>query len=239
MKRTSLSALVVLVLATLPAWADDSAGGRSACRARPSVVAVYCGDKLMGSATVVGDGLALTCRHVLRNRRSLRVAFLHGGEAPCEIAYEDEDLDLALLRLPTTGVRVLRVASTSPEVGEPVWAVGHPQGYLFSILSGVVSADGREVEMPGGPTLTGVLQTDALIEPGCSGGPLLNAAGEVAGLVIAISRDARCVSFALPAPALRRFVDRHQRKGMYTARSPYQPSRIGSCRILPAGGPRP
>ncbi len=234
MQYSLASALMVLVLGHEPAQVQQPCGGGAARQARHSIVAVYCGEKLMGTATIVADGLALTCRHVLRDEQDLHVAFLRGSESPCEVAFEDEDLDLALLRLPTKGVRVLPMAASSPEVGDPVWAVGHPQGYLFSVLSGVVSADGREVEMPGGPTLKGVLQTDAMVAPGCSGGPLLNAAGEVAGLVVAISCDARCVSFALPAPALRRFVNRHRRE-----------SRSHACgvggtarnHILPAGGP--
>jgi S1-C subfamily serine protease len=205
--------LSVAALATLgTAAAADPSGGRSAREARRAVAVVYCGSRLVGSATLVGDGQALTCRHVVRRRYGLRVAFLNGGEAPCTVVDEDEALDLALLRLEAPERRpALRLAAAVPEVGDPVWAVGHPEGYLFSILSGVVSADGRQIEMPDGPVLGGVLQTDAPISQGCSGGPLLNASGEVVGLVLATSRDARGVSFALPAPVLRRFLDtRHE-----------------------------
>jgi putative serine protease PepD len=234
--QSSLPALTLslLLVTVLPCTAADPSGGRAACKARSSVAVIYCNGRLSGTATVVADGLAVTCGHVLRGRHSLQARFLDGEEVACEIAGEDEDLDLALLRLPTTGRRVLPLAKAPPEVGEPVWAVGHPEGYLFSVLSGVISADGRQLEMPGGPTLEGVLQTDAPISPGCSGGPLLNASGQVAGLVIAISRDARGVSFAIPSPMLRDFL---KKRGTRAAARLPRGAGSGGPAVVPAGSP--
>jgi len=95
------------------------------------------------------------------------------------------------------------VLAGTPPVGDAVFAVGNPLGLRASLTAGVVSATGRTITSPAGPTLDGLIQFDAAVNPGNSGGPLLNRAGQVVGIVTALANPANQdffvgVGFAVP-----------------------------------------
>jgi serine protease Do len=94
-------------------------------------------------------------------------------------------------------------------VGETVIAVGHPFGYRNTVSTGIISAVGREIEMPSGETLAGVLQTDASINPGNSGGPLLNINGELIGINVALREGAHGIAFAINADIVKQVLSKH------------------------------
>ena len=98
---------------------------------------------------------------------------------------EEANADLALIRVDPSGMdlKPLKLASTkSLQVGEQVYAIGSPYGLTETFTRGIISALGRQISAPDGATISGAIQTDAALNPGNSGGPLLNAAGEVIGV---------------------------------------------------------
>jgi S1-C subfamily serine protease len=144
-----------------------------------------------GSGVVIDDsGNILTCLHVVVDAAKIRVTFADGTESEASIALQAEDNDLALLRpevIPDNLVPATLVASSSLQVGDNVVAVGNPFGITNSLSSGVVSGLGRSFKSPEtGKRLTGLIQFDAAVNPGNSGGPLVNQLGEVVGVVDAL-----------------------------------------------------
>src|SRR5206468_5064814 len=105
-----------------------------------------------------------------------------GKHHPAAIVAIDRHTDLALLRTPARGLVPLVPADTVPPVGADVLLIGSPYGYTGSVSRGIVSATGRTIELPNGVTLSGMIQTDAAVNPGSSGGPLVNGAGQWVGV---------------------------------------------------------
>jgi putative serine protease PepD len=149
-----------------------------------------------GTGIVLNDkGLILTNDHVVAGASSIvagpgkssnvtRTATLVGEEA---------NQDLALLRIDPSGLGLhplSLVSSSSVQVGDPVYAIGNPYGLDETLTRGIVSALGREIAAPDGSKITGAIQTDAALNPGNSGGPLLNEQGEVIGVNSQIASDA-------------------------------------------------
>jgi putative serine protease PepD len=149
-----------------------------------------------GTGIVLNDkGLILTNDHVVAGASSIvagpgkssnmtRTATLVGEEA---------NQDLALIRIDPSGLGLHPlnlVNSSSVQVGDPVYAIGNPYGLDETLTRGIVSALGREIAAPNGSKITGAIQTDAALNPGNSGGPLLNEQGEVIGVNSQIASDA-------------------------------------------------
>jgi S1-C subfamily serine protease len=133
----------------------------------------------------------------------VQVMFPDGQRAPADVVAKDEGTDLAVLDVPPDGLdlRPLELGDSSQIVaGDQVVAIGNPTGFQATAGSGRVSAVGRRVEAPGGYLIDGVLQTDAVIEPATSGGPLLGPDGRVVGIV---SRLGSAPGFAIPANVVR------------------------------------
>jgi len=155
----------------------------------------------LGSGFVINDrGYLLTNAHVVRNATDIRVVRAgRRDEIPARIIGIDPVTDTALLRMePQPDLRVLPLGdSDALRVGELVIAVGNPLGLNHTVTSGLVSAKERIV--PGPETLIlDFLQTDSAINPGSSGGPLLNLRGEVVGINTAIVEEAQSIGFAIP-----------------------------------------
>ncbi|MGZ5130845.1 MAG: S1C family serine protease [Caldimonas sp.] len=184
-------------------------------RVAPSVAAVRVegADAAGGGGSgfvVTPDGYLLTNSHVARAGRpasaarpGLRyaVALGNGIESPAEWVGDDPDTDLALLRIAAAARLSLAPAALgrSAELrrGEIAIAMGNPLGFEHTVTAGIVSALGRSMRASTGRLIPDVIQTDAALNPGNSGGPLLNARGEVVGVNTAIIRGAQSISFAV------------------------------------------
>lgn len=149
-----------------------------------------------GTGIVLNDeGLILTNNHVISAGTSISVS---PGKSPgvtraASVVGTDSDNDLALIKVDPTGLGLQPlklVSSSSVQVGDPVYALGNPYGLDETLTKGIVSALEREISAPDGASIKGVIQTDAPLNPGNSGGPLLDAQGEVIGVNSQIASDA-------------------------------------------------
>src|SRR5256714_10157583 len=177
-------------------------------RVGPSVVRVETGPKVrnarerggLGSGIVISpDGLVLTNSHVVGSSRQIRLRDIEGIVTDARVLGVDADTDLALLR--ADGVRDLRYASLgnskSLRRGQLVVAIGNPLGFESTVTAGVVSALGRSIRSVSGRIIEDVIQTDAALNPGNSGGPLVSSAAEVIGINTAIISGAQGICFAV------------------------------------------
>jgi serine protease Do len=157
-------------------------------------------DRGHGSGVVLSaDGYVLTNAHVARAAGPLRVRLPGAGTAGAELVGSDARTDLAVVRMPAGGPAPLEMAADRPlRIGELVMAIGNPLGFDRSVSLGVVSALYRELATRDG-VLEGLIQTDAAVNPGHSGGPLLDMDGHVVGLNTAMVAPARGIGFAVPA----------------------------------------
>ncbi|HEY4972146.1 MAG TPA: trypsin-like peptidase domain-containing protein, partial [Steroidobacteraceae bacterium] len=155
----------------------------------------------LGSGFIVGaDGLIVTNRHVVVGARSVRVKLADAREVPAQIVGVDATTDIALLRVSAGRLPALRLGSSDKvSVGDPVIAIGNPFGLGQSVTAGILSARARVLEED--PYID-FLQTDAAINLGNSGGPLLSTDGAVVGVTTAIfspSGGSVGLGFAIPA----------------------------------------
>jgi S1-C subfamily serine protease len=178
-------------------------------RVGPAVVSVYVGGAAeaaqarggAGSGVVVTpDGYLLTNEHVVQRVTEARVAFVDGRSLPAVVAGRDPATDLAVLRAQATMLPYARLASAQRlRAGQLVVAVGNPFGFESTVSAGVVSALGRSLRSRHGRLIEGVVQHTAALNPGNSGGPLVDALGAVAGINTAIIAMAQGIGFAIPA----------------------------------------
>ena len=148
-------------------------------------------DGSMGSGVVVdASGDILTCLHVVANATSIEVTFADGTKSAATIQATQPENDIAVLRAtqpPATIVPAVLGNPRSMQVGSEAFVLGSPFGLTGSISSGIVSGLNRSFQLPNnGPMLTGLIQVDAAVNPGSSGGPLVNRAGQVVGIVSAL-----------------------------------------------------
>jgi S1-C subfamily serine protease len=159
----------------------------------------------LGSGVVVNaDGSVLTALHVVDGADRIQVEFADGTRAAATVTAARPEHDIAVLAVDgLPEVVVPAVLAGPPPVGDAVFAVGNPLGLQRSLTAGVVSAVDRTITAPRGPALGGLIQFDAAVNPGNSGGPLLNRAGQVVGIVTALANPANQdffvgVGFAVP-----------------------------------------
>jgi putative serine protease PepD len=150
-----------------------------------------------------GQGLILTNDHVIAGARNVRVAPKGSSTLTraATVVGEEANSDLALIRVDPAGLglKPLSLASSSSvQVGDAVYAIGNPYGLDETLTRGIVSALGREISAPDGAKIAGAIQTDAALNPGNSGGPLLNEQGEVIGVNSQIASDAARVAGSQP-----------------------------------------
>lgn len=163
---------------------------------RPSVVVVSAGAKLGSGVIVSSDGAILTANHVVAGAHQVNVVFFDGTEVRASVASADPRHDIATLTpaaLPS--VLVPTSLGGGAGVGTPVVAIGNPLGLQDSVSAGVVSGLGRTAQTSDG-TFSGLIQFDASVNPGSSGGPLLNDRGLVIGIVVSIADPGRDDAFA-------------------------------------------
>jgi S1-C subfamily serine protease len=175
----------------------------------PAVVSVYVGGSAddaararggAGSGVVVTpDGYILTNEHVVQRAQSVRVAFVDGRSASAAVVGRDPATDLAVLRAHTTGLPHAQLLGSAPRVGQLVIAVGNPLGFESTVSTGVVSALGRSLRSRFGRLIEGIVQHTAALNPGNSGGPLVNSKGGVMGINTAIIAQAQGIGFAVPS----------------------------------------
>jgi len=164
----------------------------------------------LGSGVIVrGNGIIVTNAHVVKGADELKVVLNDRREFSAEVVAQDEETDLAVLRIDTNGEKMpsLRVgADTDPEIGDIVLAIGNPFGVGQTVTSGIISALGRTNVSD----ISSAIQTDAAVNPGNSGGALVNLQGELIGVNTAIfsrSGGSNGIGFAIPAALVERAID--------------------------------
>ncbi|HEV7986509.1 MAG TPA: trypsin-like peptidase domain-containing protein [Steroidobacteraceae bacterium] len=155
-----------------------------------------------GSGVIVTpDGYLLTNQHVVQGAARVEITLIDGDSVEARVIAEDASTDLAVLRAHASGLPAAGLAASArPRVGQLVVAIGNPFGFEATVSAGVLSAHGRTLRASDGRLIEGILQHTAPLNPGNSGGPLVDARGGVVGINTAIIAAAQGIGFAVPAP---------------------------------------
>ncbi len=144
------------------------------------------------------DGLIFTNSHVVHEAEKIMVSLLNENEIEATLIGEDPDTDLAILKIYADGYSVAKLGDALElQIGQFVIAIGNPFGYQHTVTAGVVSALGRSLRTQSGHLVDNVIQSDAALNPGNSGGPMINTDGEVVGVNTAMINGAQGLSFSV------------------------------------------
>lgn len=175
----------------------------------------------VGSGVIVSsDGYILTNSHVVGNGKAkeMNVIFSNGEKTPGKLIWQDESLDLAVIKVEKTGLPVMDIGdSDKVSVGDKAIAIGNPLGLDLqsTLTSGYISGLNRTINMENGASMDGLIQTDAAINGGNSGGALLNAKGELIGINTAKASGGEGIGFAIPINIAKTIVNEIKEKGNF------------------------
>ncbi len=203
-----------------------------AAKALPSVVGVRTIETVSGyfrgsydvegigtGVIVSSDGLILTNQHVVTsNPKSVTVTLIDGTEHDATVMYTDEIMDLAIIKIDATGLTAAELGDSGQlTVGETAVAIGNPLGleYDRSVTAGIISALDRSLQLSSSQIAENLIQTDAAINSGNSGGPLLNSRGQVIGINTYKDMDGEGIGFAIPVNIAVPFVNQIIETGTY------------------------
>ncbi|WP_440411385.1 S1C family serine protease [Neorhizobium petrolearium] len=184
--------------ALLDAYSETVAGAVD--RVGPAVSRIErLGDQGHGSGFAISpDGLIITNHHVVADAKAVRIRSANGAVGQGSVLGRDPDTDIALVRADMDVQAWARLGDSKKlRRGHIAIAIGNPLGFDWSVTSGVVSALGRSMRASTGRLIEDVVQTDAALNPGNSGGPLVSASGEVVGVNTAVIRGAQGIAFAV------------------------------------------
>ncbi len=175
-------------------------------RVAPSVVHVTAGRGGASGFVIAPDGFVLTNAHVAEGGRQLRVTLHDGSELAGTLAGSDPSTDLAVIRVLNASHLPVATLGDSDglRVGQLVIAIGDPLGFQSTVTTGVVSAVGRSLHARDGRLIENIIQTDAALNPGNSGGPLVDTRSRVVGVNTAIIPNAQGICFAIPSATAQR-----------------------------------
>jgi S1-C subfamily serine protease len=158
-----------------------------------------------GSGVVITpDGYLLTNNHVVENARQVEIGLTDGRTLPAEVVGTDPATDLALVRAGAAGLPAAELGDSGAlRVGQLAIAIGNPLGFQSTVSTGVISALGRTLRSESGRLIENIIQTDVPLNPGNSGGPLVDSRGRVIGINTAIIAMAQGISFAIPVNTAR------------------------------------
>ncbi len=204
------------------AVADDSSTAARVYDGAKDAVTYIVADTAEGQATgsgfvVSSDGLIVTNDHVVDGATQVQVKIGTSGKAQdAQVVGVDASHDLALLKVDASNLKALDLGdSSSVGVGDATYAIGNPYGLDHTLTTGIVSALNRDLQSPNGSTIRGAIQTDAALNPGNSGGPLLDASGQVIGVNAQIATGGNSsggqggnvgIGFAIPASTVKSFL---------------------------------